>query len=363
MADVTRDQFDESKDVEYKIFQKEVPVVAADFNEQVQVARHREMRILSALADNLNRRFGDGFKVVEHASANTLTVKGGACAIHLESGKAIPLRCSDTDIAGWTTPSGSDRTDYLYADVSLEEIDTDQDPNLINPAVGQESAIDKRLTWSFEKSEGAAPGTPPADHVFINIAQIDRLDGNSSITDAMISNLLACGLDIKGDLTVRGTSEFQDDITLSSDKTIDGIDPSKLAQVIWSMGLEVDYHSVNAGDTVAWNDGPPFVVPCWEVTTGSANEVKLVKPHIKLPNMNYLRISAEVRETGSGSVLRFYAGASYVDIDIPGTTGVETAYIDISGLTDWDTFDIKVELRNGSSDCFARKVVIYETYE
>jgi hypothetical protein len=359
MADITRDQFDESNKVAYKIFQKDTAAMDADFNEQIQIARYDRMRALSAMVNHIDKRICDGFEVVEEGSINTVTIKAGLCVVHISDKLAIHLRlASDYDFNTFTTPSGSDRTDYLYLDIYFDEIDSTEDANLINPARGQESAIDMRLVWSFEKSEGSAPGTPPTGHTYVSLAQIERQDGDPLIVTADITNLLEASLTVWDDFLVKGTSEFQDDITLSADKTIDGIDPSKLGRVVWAMDLYADYHSANAGTAVGWD------TDCWwEVTTASANEVKLVCPHVKTPNMNKLRITAEVEETGGDSVLRFYAGASYTDIDIPGVINVETANIDISSMNDWDYYDIKVELRNGSGTCQVRKVVIYETYE
>lgn len=380
MANITRDTFGEDKLVVKKIFQDQTPGVDADFNEQGDINRYALMRALSSMVGYADKRFGDGFKVIQKGENNTVTIKAGLCAVHIADKLAINLRlATDTDFDTFTTPSGSDRTDYLYLDIYFEEIDSTEDPNLTLPSRGQESAIDYRLKWSFEKSEGSTPDDPPpAGHTFVSIAQIERQDSDPTIVTADITNLLENfnavlkndmdgtldgSLTVNDNLLVKGTSEFQDNVTLSADKTIDGIDPSKLGRVVWAMDLRADYHGENQGDVVAWVDGPPYDPPFWETTAGAV-EKKLIKGHIKFPNINFVRIRSECGGGGSSSSLRMTINGSYVDLDASSSSySVQTSYLDISGLTDWDYFEVELELRPAAGmNARARKTVLYETY-
>ena len=345
----------------------------ADFNEQVQIARYDRMRALSSMVGHIDKRICDGFKVIQKGENNTVTIKAGLCAVHIADKLAINLRlAADTDFDTFTTPSGSDRTDYLYLDIYFDEIDSTEDTGLINPARGQESAIDYRLKWSFAKSEGAAPGTPPAGHTYLSIAKIERQDGDATIVTADIANLLEnfnavlkSDMDgtLDGSLTITSNLNMQDDIILTADKTVDGIDPSKLARVVWSMDLKVDYQGENAGVIVTPWSGELYGLPFWE-TTGTNTEKKLIKGHIKFPNINYIRIKAETNGGTQDSKARMTINDAHVDLDASqGSWYFRTGFLDISGLTDWEYFDIEIELiATGGTGTRARKVVIYETF-
>jgi cytoskeletal protein CcmA (bactofilin family) len=417
MADITRDQYSESKLVEKKIFQKFTDAVDADFNEQVDIYRTRQMRILSALVEHEDKRFGDGFKVVENEIDNTnrVILKAGMCAVHIETGKAIPLRiASDLEITGWTTPSGGDRTDYLYLDVWFEEVDSLDDPNLINPAVGEESAVDYRLFWQFGKSEGSAPGTPPTGHTYITLAQIARQNGDAAIVadditnglddihtirgyfevlnDLTVGGDLSIGgnldtsgtLDIAGKLTVdddaditgsldvdgtaniQGDLTCQDDILMSSGKTIDGVDVSLLNSTFTAFrDAYREQLFVLAGVSDHETAGSaPDPMRLIESSTTYVPKVSLMFEKTDYTNTICAKFHVEY-----GTLVGWYqltvdgVGSDEISVGSAGGEGYKELTVDISGQANGRykiTFDMKVNA--GGTDNYVSGLRIYATY-
>lgn len=195
MADISRDQFDEDSLVVKKIFQQGKYLLDDEVNVIQDNASYYLKRLLSYMVEGVNTRFGNGFKVEDHADVNKVTVLAGGCAVHLTDTKSTK-RCdliwsaSNIVVSGFTTPSGSNRTDYVYLDIYEDEIDATEDANLVNPARGEETTRDLRLVWSIQKSQGSAPGTPTAGHTYVTIATIARYNGVAQIQPVDITNVL-----------------------------------------------------------------------------------------------------------------------------------------------------------------------------
>ena len=417
MAETTRNQFSETKLVEKKIFQKFTDAVDADFNEQIDVARTRQMRVLSALCEHQDRRFGEGFKVVENSGVNdnVVRIKGGICAVHTETGKAIPLRLSsDTTVGGWTTPSGGDRIDYLYLDVWFEEVDSLDDPNLINPAVGEESAVDYRLFWQFVKSEGSSPGTPPTGHTYITLAQIARQNGDSAIvadditnslddihtvrdyfevlTDLDIGGNLSVGgnldmtgaldtagkltvaddADITGSFDVDGTANIQGDLTcqadivMSSSNTVDGVDVSALNSAFTSFRDNYREQLFVLAGTSDHETAGACNDPVRLVETSTTYVPKVSLMFEKTDYTNTIRAKFHVEY---GTLVGWYqltvdgVGSDEVSVGSAGGEGWHELTVDISGQANGRykiTFDMKVNA--GGTDNYVSGLRLYATY-
>lgn len=243
MADITRDQFDEDKAVVKKILQKQVHLTDADLNEQFDVELNRDRRTLSCLCGHESKRFGDGFKVVGTGASLAVTIKAGFAAFLVDTELAALLRLAeDYTLSGFTTWTVS-RTDYIYIDITEEEVDASDDPNIVNPDIGEETCRDIRLSYTFNISEGAAPGTPPANHTYISIATVTKTTGSNieagdvsvlvdefttlsddSVTKDMINaDVAGAGLTQAGDGTLEINPGMGLDFDVSDALEVDGI--------------------------------------------------------------------------------------------------------------------------------------------
>jgi hypothetical protein len=132
---------------------------------------------------------GTGYTIVANTEY-TITVTPGSTMTSVASvGNRYRVRP--------TTPVGSDRTDYVYLDVWLREIGSAQDPDLEHVIEGIPFEAMRRYkviqTVRLDEGTGGVPAayTDAAGHVhvIVPLAQIDRIDSDPTITDAMITDL------------------------------------------------------------------------------------------------------------------------------------------------------------------------------
>lgn len=195
-ADITRDQFNAAKNVVRKIAQRNVYIVDADFNEQGQISDYRLTELAYLMAQGRSVRFGTGWVIT--GGSNQISITAGKALVQLATSQSYILNqtSSPLNVTGWTTPSGGNRTDILYADISLPIIDVGDDPTIVNPTVGIEACVDQRLTYTLVKLQGTVGGgvptipTAPAGHYYVAICQIARTSGQATIADSSITNLL-----------------------------------------------------------------------------------------------------------------------------------------------------------------------------
>jgi hypothetical protein len=307
--------------VQKKIFQKETKLTDADLNEQIDISKHAREFMMSALGGSEDVRFGDGFKVIEHPTdtTNQVRVKAGRAAVHLNSGRAIVIQLgSDQDMSGFTTP-GSPRTDYIYLDLVENEIDSTEDEDLINPAVGAETAIDIRLSYSIEEAEGSIPD-PASGHVHVVLAEINRPASTPGITSDIVINKLT---DILG-----------------------------YREVLWTMSMFNNFMTAGGTSTVA---------ETWDATEdntfhldgGSENsDYWFVRvPYVKHGGINKVELYCEVKE-GSGTQNINVAFALFdkdgteldnvisADTDFKAWGQFYTLEIDISGIAEGEYIEI-----------------------
>lgn len=405
MADITRVRpFTESDNIQRIIFQKDKYVMDDELTALQLIVATRERRILSRLVNGEDVRFDVGFTVIGSAGENTVTVKGGACAVAFPSGPhSILLYGSDTDVTGWTTPSGSDRTDYLYLDVYEDEIDSTEDPNLINPARGEETTRDLRLVWTFEKSEGSTPGSPPTGHRYISIARIERSDGVAVIDTGDITNLLGYhfamllmdgshalqgnlavdagvtidgtdvsetllkdgsrnltgnlavdagvtidGTDVSETLLQDGSRDLQGNLAVDAGVTIDGQDVSHWKDCIYSQFLAQDYRGTGETTAVATWSG---FTDCFKTPnlSGGAVHVVLRVPYYKHLNLRHIELRCEGYFSSTGGTPKFHLEVidktgSSIGTDSDGTGAGSWQWyhlgVDVSSETDGDYIEI-----------------------
>jgi len=189
MADISRDHFDESRNVVKKVLQQGRHLVDADWNEQVDALKMVDRRMLSAMLQHTDYRFGDGFKVVGTGATLALTIKAGRAAFQIGSEAAIMLNlASNYTLSGFTAFPGGGRTDYIYIDIHEDEFDASDDPDIVSPSLGQETCVDIRLVFDFHISEGGVPSAAPSGHTYISLGTV--VSTNNTLSDNKVTNLL-----------------------------------------------------------------------------------------------------------------------------------------------------------------------------
>lgn len=222
MANITRDQFEESKGVIKKIVQSGVRLTDADLNEQFDITLQRDRRMLSCLCAHASKRFSDGFGVVGNGSSLQVVINAGFAAYLIDSELATLLMLAeDYTLTGFTAWTAA-RTDYIYIDILEAEISAANDPNIVNPDVGEETCRDMRETFTFHISQGTAPGTAPAGHTYVTIATVTKSSG-SNIEAGDVINLI----DAYGVAAV-DTDDIVDDAVTAAKIADDAVDTLQL---------------------------------------------------------------------------------------------------------------------------------------
>jgi|GEM_PF-6118601 len=190
MANVSREQFDETRAVQQKIFQNGSHLLDADLNEQIDIALDNRRRSLSCLVGHKDMRFDAGFSIEEHASDLTVTIKAGQAAFHLDDGHAALLHHhADSTLSGFSSwvSGGVERTDLIYIDIEEVEVSATSDANLVNPIVGEETCRDIRIEYSIKIAEDTTTlPTAPDGHVYRELGRITKDDSSDKILDAEI---------------------------------------------------------------------------------------------------------------------------------------------------------------------------------
>ena len=173
MGNFSRNTFDRLKHYVGVRLQQGVPLIDADWNEQEDIRKFELQAFLKWFAGNGVPSGNDGFRILAAAgTTNNFDIKGGngtalgAGRILVEGMDAMlestmrysnqPLYNNPTLAAKWgvavitplTTPGGA-REDLVYIDVWEREVDSSEDGNLINPAIGIAcgSGANGRCAW------------------------------------------------------------------------------------------------------------------------------------------------------------------------------------------------------------------------
>lgn len=132
---------------------------------------------------------GNSYTILSN-TVNTITIASGDM---LADGAEV----SDRYRVALSTPSGSDRSDIVWIDCWLDEIDCLEDTNLkhtlSSQVSGQYRTQLQQTVWVTEGVSSMSPGEfTDADgrlHVTLPLARLDRLDGVATIGDAQITDL------------------------------------------------------------------------------------------------------------------------------------------------------------------------------
>ncbi|HEX2571533.1 MAG TPA: DUF6519 domain-containing protein [Polyangia bacterium] len=190
MGNYSRNTFNKAKGYTSVRLQQGVPLVDADWNEQADILRNQT-------ADSIDYVLGGSGSGVPPGSymslsgtglQNDFTFDWGRVMV---DGRLVTVGSGKYSVQPWTnaqkaaadgvpvipaltTPSGN-RDDCVYLDVWEREVNSIEDPNLVNSVIGVETAV--RTKWAAavrvnENSHIAAPA--PAGHTHIRMAVLKR---------------------------------------------------------------------------------------------------------------------------------------------------------------------------------------------
>ena len=221
-ANITADTFDKAKGYRSLVFQYGKPVLDSEWNEMQDIFLERLRAFIQTYGDFFT---DDGFKIQE-SSSNTNNFKigpgrafisgvDGYLDVDLEytaqGNDELHVRklawCFSPDTAdpvsvpALTMPSGSYRNDLVVLDLILREIDATEDPNIKNADLGEETARRWKIVPKISVIEGVSgyPTLPNLVNEFtyynnagcfrIALAWLKRLDGDATITTAMVEDV------------------------------------------------------------------------------------------------------------------------------------------------------------------------------
>jgi hypothetical protein len=178
---VSRTSYDKTKNYEEVQFNEDVSLLDSELNELQKIIRdHLEDTRRVLLGKSVQ---GDDWLVMASGNPNSITVKAG---IFWHLGRRIRL-LSDVTVAFLSTPVVN-RTDCVFVEFSQTEIDATEDPNILDPQVGAETSQRIKLQYAIRVVEGSSVPTPTAGTEYFQIARLNRIGGDPSITSAMIQD-------------------------------------------------------------------------------------------------------------------------------------------------------------------------------
>jgi hypothetical protein len=192
MGNFSRNTFNPQKGYVSVRLQQGVPLVDADWNELSDVTRHEAY-------DGLSMTCPDGIRnglFFLSGGPNSPTVIGGAGIVGGRPFRTGPI---DYDVQPWRDPAraasdgvpvipplttpATNRTDICYIDIWEREVDSAQDANLINPAIGVETSVRVNRTVALRVAEGTSQlPPPPPNHAHLSLALFHRQAGVDTIT-------------------------------------------------------------------------------------------------------------------------------------------------------------------------------------
>ncbi len=215
MGNFSRNTFDPSKDYRSVRLQQGVPLVDADWNELADVLRQETTDAMSMVCTDGVVAESTDLAIVGGLVNDFVITAGGA----LLGGRPLAFGNPATEPFRYTTqpladpalaarygvpplqplspPESGARTDTVYLDAWEREVDSAEDPSLINAAIGVETAVRSKIEIAVRVAEGmftVSPSThlhtppPLVGHKHIPLATLSRSAGadlieSTSVTD------------------------------------------------------------------------------------------------------------------------------------------------------------------------------------
>ena len=218
MGNFSRDTFDKLKHYVGVRLQQGVPIVDADWNEMEEIRKYELQAFLKWFVGNGVPYGNDGFRISAVVAANDFAIAGGdgtadgagRCLVDgmdvmnestlnytaqtLYGDNALATEWVVPPLPPLSTPT-SDRTDTVYLDVWEREVDSTEDPNLINVAIGIETAVRRKREWVVRVAEDASVPPQPDDadyqvnHSYYGLAIITRRPDDPTILSTDITDI------------------------------------------------------------------------------------------------------------------------------------------------------------------------------
>jgi uncharacterized protein DUF6519 len=209
MGNFSRDTFDPSKQYTGVRLQQGVPLVDADWNELQDVIRQELYDSLGTIWGAWDDAIFPGYEgessfVVFGAGVNDLGIGGGTALVE---GRVVSAYLAGTyasqpwidpkaaaeagiePIPPMTTPR-ADRTDVVYLDVWDREVNSAEDPDIVNPVIGIETSVRLKREFCFRVAEGRRnPPAAPRGHRFMRIALLHRTAGSATVAEKEIEDV------------------------------------------------------------------------------------------------------------------------------------------------------------------------------
>jgi hypothetical protein len=206
MGNFSKDPFDElrrSREQGYVGLHVEqgVPLLDRDLNLLADLISGTVREILARHLGSGVAERDDAFAIEGVPADNDLRINapqgGGACLVGgIQVTIDAPLTyAAQSDVRPLTTPE-RDRSDVVYLDVWVEEVDASADAALANDAdIAMQTSVRLRPAWRVRVAENAHEA-PAADvgHATCLLARLERPQGESVIRDEMIVDLRRTGL-------------------------------------------------------------------------------------------------------------------------------------------------------------------------
>lgn len=136
-----------------------------------------------------------GYKVVGTGATNDFTIKAGNILLDgwlLELPTDIVYSGQPIAPTMLTTPN-VDRTDKVYLDIWLDEVDGVADPNIVDPTFNARTSCRLAVKWSVRVAEGGAVPASGLDvqqlyHWYLHLATISRAASDATITAGMVAD-------------------------------------------------------------------------------------------------------------------------------------------------------------------------------
>ncbi len=196
MGNYTRDTFDESKHYVGVRLQQGVPMVDADWNELEDIRRYEMRGMLRWFVGDGVPAGNQGFRIRQIEGVNDdFLIKGGDGTTD-GAGRIL--------VAGWEVLNESDvaysaqgvaplvpgqDAQTVYLDVWEREVGPDEDGNLVNPVIGEETCVRDKREWLVRVAPGEVIPDPPTGHVHYPLARLEWPEGVLDITDLRRSGL------------------------------------------------------------------------------------------------------------------------------------------------------------------------------
>lgn len=197
--------------------QQAVPVLDADWNLLEDLRRSEFESMGTWFIGNGVPAGNDGFDIFPVSQANDFGIRNGLCIV---SGK-LTVNSADTSyvtqpnfaaslsppVTALATPV-ADKSFIAYLDVWEHEVDSQQDPTLIDNRIGVETAVRLMRDWVVRVARipEDIPLVPPSGHLFLQLAQINRKAANPNITVDMLQDLRDTQLAINRKIEVRNSA-------------------------------------------------------------------------------------------------------------------------------------------------------------